>query len=165
MGIYDSMTKASSRSGAATRYDGHSVTSTDVLNGSADGIRPDSNIQWTVATPETIHAPTTATIEEAEREELEAIEYGNSVQNGIRMMKARAKKVRDNVKLVLAHRGYQGTVVKATVAIAGANKGLADKLQDARAAFAGMGHSLDQKTQTIDHRVEVIKARYQQRRS
>lgn len=164
MGLYNSITKATSRSGAATTYDGHSVTAPDVLNGSADGIRPDSNIQWTVDTPTTIHAPTTATLEQAETEELQAIEYSNNVQNGIRLMKARAKKVKDNVKLVVAHRGYLGTVVNATVAIAGANKGLADKMQNARAAFAGMGHSLDQKTQTIDHRVETIKAKFQQRR-
>jgi len=130
----------------------------------ADGIRPDSNIQWTVDSPEMIATPRTATVEEAEKEELEAIEYSNNVANGVRFMKARAKKVKENVKLAVAHRGYLGTVVKAGVAIAGANKALADKLQDARAAYAGMGHSLDQKTQTIDHKVETIKARFQQRR-
>lgn len=164
MGLYNSITKATSRNGAATSYDSHNITAPDILNGSSDGITPSTEIQWQVSTPERIATPTLATVEEAEAEELEAINYTNSVQNGIRLMKARAKKVQDNVKLTVAHRNYSKTVVKATVAIAGANKGLADTIQNARAAFAGMGHSLDQKTQTIDHAVEKIKAKYQQNR-
>lgn len=165
MGIFNSLTKASARGGAATNYDNHSVTSVDVLQGGADGIMPSSSINWNPATPTTLKDPTLATIEEAEAEELQAVEHKNSVENGIRFMRARTQKVRQNVKLVMEHRRHLGSVVEATVAIAGSNKKLATKLQDARAAFAGMGHSLDQKTQTIDHRVELIKAKYQQRGS
>lgn len=164
MGLYNSLTKASSR-GETKTYDGHSITASDVLNGAADGIRPDSNIQWQVQTPTTIHTPTTATIEEAEREELEAIDFENAVQAGIRVMKARSKKVRENAKLVTEHRGHLKTVVKATLGIAAANTGLAKTLQGARAGFAELGHSLDQKTQTIDHKIETIKAKYGQRRA
>ena len=134
------------------------------MDGSADGITPSTDFQWQVSTPSRIAAPTTATVEEAEKEELEALDYTNQVANGVRVMKARAKKVREHVKLVLEHRNYSGVVVKATTTIAGANKGLADKIQDARKALAGMGHSLDNKMQTVDHEVEKIKARYNQRK-
>src|SRR6478672_6595662 len=160
MGIYDSLTRATKRGGAATAYDQHAVTAPDVLQGLADGIRPTDDPGWVVASPEKIHAPTTATLEQAEKEELEAIDYKNSVDNGIRLVKARAQKVKDTVRLAIAHRGYQKTVVKAGVAVAGANKGLADVMQNARAALAGMGHSLDHKTETIDHAVEKIKRKY-----
>lgn len=162
MGIYNSLSKSSSR-GETKTYDGHSITANDVLNGAADGIRPDSNIQWQVQTPTTIQTPTTATIEEAEREELEAIDFENAVKAGIRVLKARSKKVQQNVQLVTAHRGHLKTVAKATLGIATANAGLANTLQGLRAGFAQLGHSLDQKTQTIDHKVETLKAKYGQR--
>ena len=163
MGIYNSMTKATSRGGAATSYDNHSITASDVLNGAADGIRPDSSIQWQVTTPTTIQAPATATLEEAEQEELEAIDYKHAVANGVRVLKARSQKVQENLKLVVAHRGHLKTVAKATLGIAASNKGLADTLQNVRAGFANLGHSLDRKTQSVDHQVEMIKRKYQQK--
>lgn len=164
MGIYNSVTKATSRSGAATTYDGHSVTASDVLNVGSGGINPSSTISWEVDTPTLIDKPTKATVEEAEKEELEAIEHQNAVEAGLRVMKARGKKALDNARLVAGHRGYLGKVLKAGIQIAGANRGLAGKMQDARAALAGMGHSLDQKTQSVDHAVEKIKAKYGQRK-
>jgi len=163
MGLYNSITKASTR-GEVRHYDSHGTITDKVLDGSSDGITPSTDFQWQVNAPTRIATPTTATVEEAEKEELEAIEYGNQVANGVRVMKARAKKVREHVKLVLEHRNYSGVVVKATTTISAANKGLADKIQDARKALAGMGHNLDNKIQTTDHEVEKIKARYNQGR-
>lgn len=165
MGIYNSVTKATSRGGAATNYDNHSVTSADILQVGAGGITPSSNIEWNPETPTLIDKPYKSTVEEAEKEELEAIEHKNAVEAGLRVMKARGQKALDNARLVSGHRGYLGKVLKAGIQIAGANRGLAGKMQDARAAFAGMGHSLEQKTQTIDHKIETIKAKYGQRRA
>ena len=163
MGLYNSLTKASDRS-AVKHYDAHNTLTDKVLDGSADGITPGTDFEWRVATPTRISAPTTATAEEAEKEELEAIDYSNQVANGVRLMKARAKKVRENAKLVVAHRDYSGVVVKATTTIAGANKALADKIQDARKKLSSLGHGLDNKIQTIDHEVAKIKAKYNQGR-
>lgn len=163
MGLYNSLTKATSRGGAATAYDGHSITASDVLNGAADGLRPDSTINWTVTTPEKISTPTTATLEAAEQEELEAAEFKNAVANGIRVLQARSAKWKESAKLTGAHRNHLKQVAKSTLSIAASNKGLADTLQNVRAGFAQLGHSLDHKTQRVDHQVEMIKAKYQQR--
>lgn len=159
MGVYNSLTKASTRDAAAT-YDSHGVTAADVLK--VGGLNPESEITWNVATPTVLKEANTASIEDAEKEELEALNYRNAVEAGVRVFKARSQKLKDNLKLVVAHRKHLGVAAKTTLGIAATNTGLAKTLQGVRVGFANLGHGLDYATQRADHQVEMIKAKYQQ---
>lgn len=162
MGLYNSITKATERN-AVKHYDSHGTITENVLNSSADGITPDSEIQWQVSSvPSTLKTPETATLEQAEQEELEAEQLKVAVAAGIRVLKARTKKIQETAKLVGQHRKHLGSVAKATFGMAAANTGLANTLQGLRAGYAQLGHSLDDKTQRIDHKVNMIKAKYNQ---
>lgn len=164
MGLYNSLTKANPRT-EVRHYDSHSNQTDKILQSSADGITPDSDINWTVSSvPTTIRTPETATVEQAETEELEAEQLKIAVQNGIRVLKARTKKVQETAKLVGHHRKHLSSVAKATFSMAASNVGVAKTLQGLRAGYAQLGHSLDDTTQRIDHKVELIKAKYSQGR-
>lgn len=162
MGLYDALTKAHERS-AVKKYDSHNNVTETILDSSADGITPESTVEWKVASvPSTIKTPATATLQEAEQEELEAINHQNAVEYGIRVLKARSKKVKQTAKLVAHHRQHLGSVAKSTLSMAASNVGLAKQLQNMRAGYARLGHGLDEKVQTVDHQIAKIRAKYNQ---
>lgn len=164
MGLYNSITKQSERS-AVKHYDTHNTITDQVLDASADGITTSSDIEWKVSSvPTTIRTPETATQEQAEKEELEAVEHANAVQFGIRVLKARTKKIQETAKLVGHQRKHLSSVAKATFSMAASNVGLAKTVQGLRAGYAQLGHGLDDTTQRMDHAVAKIKAKYNQGR-
>lgn len=142
------------------QYGNHNLSTASVLDAVTDGVTPTSKINWRTDTPTVLDTPVTSNMQEADRAEREAVEYQFAVDQGCRKLKAEGTRQVAHAKLVKAHRKYLGEAAQAHVEIAGANHRLASKLHGLREVYAGLGHSLDRKSETADQNIDLIAQKY-----
>lgn len=158
MGIMSAVTGQNNTQTA--HYGNHSMTTAGVLQAVKDSVTPTTAINWEVENPEVKKTPVRATIAEADAAEREAQRYEQEVLNGLRLMKAEAKKQTAFAKLVRGHRNYMAQAAQSHYEAATANRGLAGKLQALRVQYAELGYGLDRKTESATQRVDDIAAKY-----
>ncbi|MFM2430721.1 MAG: hypothetical protein RLZZ511_1934 [Cyanobacteriota bacterium] len=157
MGVMSTVTRITAK---PVRHGGHSLNHKEILSPCADALNPTTAVNWSTNNPTVVRTPRTSTVAKADQAERQAGLYEVAVENGIRVMKADAKRHAAHARLAKNHREYLGNVSDAQVEIATANKHLASKLHGHRETYAQLGYSLDRKAVTTEQRIELTAAKY-----
>lgn len=131
-----------------------------VLAGMSNGFSALSEFDYSVTSPAIHHAPITATVAEARQATHEVSKLASAVANGRIVMDATAKKVELTADLAVKHRSTMERIATSNLRVAKANTQLASTLQNQRGEYAKLGMGLNQTVENVNHRIDVIAAKY-----
>jgi hypothetical protein len=154
------MTNIQNLLGKPLHHGGHNHDVAAITNAAADGVTALSQLNWASKVPTLVRVPKPTSVRKADQAEMEAHQFEVAVGQGVRVLRAEARKQQANAKLARAHRQYLGDTAEAHLQMSAANTRLAGRLQGCRVAQAELGHGLERRIATADQQVAQIAAKY-----
>lgn len=154
------MTRIQTRLGSPLHRGGHAHDVSAITNAAGDGITALTRLDWTTSTPTVIRKAKPTSVAKADQAEMQAHQFDVAVDQGVRVLRAEAKKQKAAAKLHKAQRQYLGTTAQCHLEMSADNVHLATKLQSVRVAQANLGYGLERRIATADQQIAQIAAKY-----